>query len=62
MSIEVEYRPDRALNMWVPAEMRETCMRLNRIRQVDERIDSTATYSHFRRFETSGRIVDEPDR
>jgi hypothetical protein len=47
---------DAKLKMWVPARMRETYVDRAGTRN-EERIECTATYSNFRRFETSARIV-----
>jgi hypothetical protein len=69
-TITVEYRPDDRLKMWVPSRMEE---RYRVIHLADnagsmlrdqtrfEEIDSVARYSNFRRFETSGRII-QPNR
>jgi hypothetical protein len=52
--IVVNYRRDPKLEMLVPADMHE----FYRVtRAGSERIECEATYSNFRRFETSGRIV-----
>jgi len=42
--------------MWVPARMRETYVD-GAGRRDEEKIECTAKYSNFRRFETSARIV-----
>jgi hypothetical protein len=55
-TVEVDYRHDAKLDMWVPAQMHETYMEM-RGSLVDENIGGEATYSNFRRFETSGRVV-----
>ena len=55
-TVEVEYRHDAKLDMWVPVQMHETYMEM-RGSLVDENIGGEATYSNFRRFETSGRVV-----
>jgi hypothetical protein len=55
-AIEVDYRRDAKLDMWVPARMHETYLH-SRAMTIAESIDCVATYSNFRRFETSGRIV-----
>jgi hypothetical protein len=54
VSIRVDYRHDAKLDMWVPAQMTE---RYTERRQPGERIYCYATYSNYRRFETSGRLV-----
>ncbi|MEP6783787.1 MAG: hypothetical protein ABI983_08960, partial [Acidobacteriota bacterium] len=48
-TIQVTYRTEPALNMLVPAEMRETYL----ARFADTRIDGLATYNHFRQFTVS---------
>jgi len=53
----VTYQRDRKLDMWVPARMRETYLE-TAASTVVERVSCEATYSNFRRFETSGRIVE----
>jgi len=55
-SIEVDYARDPKLEMWVPVRMHESYLQ-SRATMINESIDCVATYSHFRRFETSGRIV-----
>jgi hypothetical protein len=61
----VNYRRDPKLEMWVPARMVESYAQ-NRVSSeghpprfvtVNEQIECVATYSNFRRFETSGRLV-----
>lgn len=54
--IEVDYGRDAKLDMWVPTRMHETYLQ-SRSTMINEAIDCVATYSNFRRFETSGRIV-----
>jgi hypothetical protein len=49
---EVSYGHDARLDIWVPTVMRE-----HHRSNEDEYILATATYSNFRRFETSARIV-----
>ena len=56
VGVTVEYRRDAKLKMWVPARMRETYVD-GAGRRNEEKIECTATYSNFRRFETSARIV-----
>jgi len=51
----VDYGRDAKLDMWVPVRMSETY--IERTGNVEERIVCTATYSKFRRFETSGRLI-----
>ena len=55
-SVEVDYQHDAKLAMWVPAAMHETYMD-TRGTAVHEHISGEATYSAFRRFETSGRVL-----
>jgi hypothetical protein len=55
-SIEVIYRRDDKLEMWVPMRMHETYLQA-RGTTINETIDCVASYSNFRRFETSGRII-----
>jgi hypothetical protein len=56
VSVDVDYRRDARIDVWVPSRMRETYE--HRFQSVVlERIRCVATYSNFRRFETSGRIV-----
>ncbi len=50
--IEVDYGRDARLDAWVPLVMRE-----RHARDSTESITCTATYSNFRRFETTARIV-----
>jgi hypothetical protein len=56
ISVDVEYRRDGKFDMWVPSRMLESyehrCQSA-----VLEGISCVATYSNFRLFETSGRIV-----
>ena len=56
MEATVEVRTDPKLGMRVPVRMMETYQQRERGRTT-ERIDGTAAYSNFRRFETSGRII-----
>jgi hypothetical protein len=51
----VEYGPNARLDMWMPMRMSESYV--ERTGNVEERIVCTATYSDFRRFETSGRLI-----
>lgn len=55
-SVEVDYGRDPKLDMWVPIRMHESYLQ-SRATMINEAIDCVATYSNFRRFETSGRIV-----
>jgi hypothetical protein len=55
-SVEVDYQHNSKLAMWVPAAMHETYMDM-RGAAVHEHIGGEATYSAFRRFETSGRVL-----
>ncbi len=49
---EVTYRLDARLDAWLPATMRE-----RHHRGSDAYLDATATYSNYRRFVTSGRMI-----
>ena len=60
-TIHVQWRHDTALDLWVPAQMRESyegpwraMSELNRLERYD--IDGTATYSNYRRFTVDVRI------
>jgi hypothetical protein len=55
-SVEVIYRRDDKLEMWVPMRMHETYLQ-TRGTTINQSIDCVASYSNFRRFETSGRII-----
>jgi hypothetical protein len=55
-TVDVYYERDARLDMWVPVEMQETYMEM-RGSAVFDNIGGEATYSNFRRFETSGRIL-----
>jgi hypothetical protein len=55
-TVEVDYQQDPKLTMWVPVAMHETYMDM-RGSAVHEHIGGEATYSGFRRFETSGRLL-----
>jgi len=67
-TIDVQYQPDAKLDVWVPREMEEAYVRAGfervsqpgapeRLVPMTERIEGTASYSNFRRFETSGRLI-----
>ena len=65
-SIQVEYRLDSKLQMWVPSRMEESYRVIRLAENAGstlsgqtrfEQIESVDTYSNFRRFETFGRIV-----
>ena len=56
-SLEVIYARDATLAMWVPVRMLETYVE-TRGSIVTERLVGDATYSNFRRFETSGRVLE----
>jgi len=58
-TVEVDYAPDAKLAVWVPVKMKETYTEMTGS-TVLENIGGEATYSNFRRFETSGRIVSQP--
>jgi len=51
--ITVEYEPDTKLGFFVPATMHESYERFS------SRIVTTATYTNYRQFSTSARIVDD---
>jgi len=60
--VEMTYSPDAGWDVWVPRTMTERYeLRVpypgGRSGGIEEDIFSTATYSNFRRFETSGRLV-----
>jgi hypothetical protein len=61
--IEVEWRHDARLALWVPSEMREAYsgreMSMPRDGRADEpyQVRGVATYSNYRRFEVDSRIV-----
>jgi hypothetical protein len=54
--LTVSYRPDARLGLLVPVEMHESYGFAGG--SPDERIECTATYSDFRRFETAGRVIE----
>jgi len=54
--LTVSYRPDARLGLMVPVEMHESYGFAGA--SPDERIECTATYSDFRRFETAGRVIE----
>jgi hypothetical protein len=55
-AVTVDYRRDARLNMWVPSRMQETY--IDKVGdQEREKITCVATYSNFRRFETSARVI-----
>ena len=49
----VDFKPNAALGMWIPSEMREQFL----ARKPAVPGNSVASYSKYRRFQTSGRIV-----
>lgn len=55
-TVTVDYQHNATLAMWVPAQMRETYTEMLGS-AVYENAGGEATYSNFRRFETSARIV-----
>jgi hypothetical protein len=55
--VEVEYEHNMKLASWVPVRMHETYLE-TRADTITERIGGEATYSNFRRFETSARILE----
>lgn len=62
-TVEVTYRRDSKLDMWVPTHMHEHHMEI-RLGRIEETLTADASYREFRRFETSSRIVapDEVNR
>jgi hypothetical protein len=56
VSVDVDYQRDMKLDMWVPLRMHETYLEM-RGSTVTDSIGCEATYSNFRRFETSGRML-----
>jgi len=62
MSTTVDYRRDAKLAMWVPGRMHELIEQRAAVPAqgraiLSERIECTAEYTNYRRFETSGRII-----
>ena len=61
--IDVTYRRDPRFAVWVPSRMQESYERSGRayyfgeVRGYADRIDCVATYTDFRRFETTARLV-----
>lgn len=59
--VDVQYRRDPRLDLWLPAQMTEryeATVRNPQSRLLEQaRASATATYSRFRRFETSARIA-----
>jgi hypothetical protein len=53
-SITVDYGRDGKLDMWVPRRMEEEYAEVT---EGGEQLKCSATYSNYRRFETSGRLV-----
>src|SRR5262249_2063669 len=53
-TVGVDYRRDSKLAMWVPSQMEE---RYEQVGGINDSIHCTATYSHYRRFETSSRLL-----
>ena len=51
-TMTVRYEPHATFDVLVPVEMREEVLSL-----AGEHINAVATYSDFRRFETSGRLI-----
>jgi len=61
--IEVDYQRDAGIQSWVPIRMREQYRRIFSpldLSRVLERVTCTATYSNFRRFQASARLVPDP--
>ena len=66
VSITVDYRRDAKLDLWAPVRMEERYQTVvvagnagstMRDQTKFNRIQAVATYTNFRRFETSGRII-----
>ena len=63
-AIDVSYRFDQRLGMWLPEQMREIYEQRGqgvyrgRLALFDDRVEGVATYANFRRFETAGRLVE----
>lgn len=57
--IDVDYRHEAGLGLWVPVRMRETYTEMRGSATI-ESVTGDAGYSRFRRFETSGRVVPPP--
>jgi len=55
VSISVDFDKDQRLGEWVPKRMQEQYEELS-----GESVTTTSTYSNFRRFETSGRLIASP--
>jgi hypothetical protein len=55
--MEVSHRRDAKLGGWLPARMEETYSQTRTGGAIREEIHCLATYSNYRRFETSARIV-----
>jgi hypothetical protein len=58
-AIDVDYHHDSRVESWVPTRMREQYGQFVGNRRIDQ-VTCTATYSQFRRFRTSARIVSDP--
>jgi hypothetical protein len=56
-TVEVDFREDEALDLWVPAEMRE----YYRAPASNDQIRCTATYSNYRKFSVStDEVIEKP--
>ena len=53
-SVVVEYGRNEKLGMWVPTRMQEA---YEQIGGINDTLDCSATHAHFRRFETSSRVL-----
>jgi hypothetical protein len=58
-TIEVDYHHDARVESWVPTRMREQYGQFVGNRRIDQ-VTCTATYSQFRRFRASARMVSDP--
>lgn len=58
-TVEVDYEPNEKLHLAVPVRMREQYTEM-RAGTTVETLTANATYTNFRRFETSGRVVAPP--
>jgi len=56
IAVAVDFRRDKKAAMWAPVRMEETYTQ-RFMNAIQEKVECTATYSNFRRFETSVRIV-----
>lgn len=59
-TITVNYRPDQTLGLWVPTDMTEVYQ--NPRRPEADRIEATATYANFRRFQVKTEETIRPPK